>query len=60
MSKERPQILCGSKQNKFVNDKDQIFAEHEQFKDIWTKIRTKWCAFFQVTVIGKKHESIFP
>lgn len=31
VSKERLQILCGSKQNKFVNDKDQIFAEHEQF-----------------------------
>lgn len=31
VSKERLQILCGSKQNKFVNDKEQIFAEHEQF-----------------------------
>lgn len=61
MSKERLQILCGSKQNKFVNDKEQIFAEHEQFsRGHIDKDTDKVVCVFQVTVIGKKHESIFP
>lgn len=32
---------------------------NSSLRDIWTKMWTKWCTFFQVTVIEQKHKSMF-